>query len=100
VKIGKHLAWKGMRRIPHNRIHKILVSMGKVKKTDKKIRRKKWARYERRHSNSLWHTDFCEIGGKQLISCIDDAFGGAQPSTRRPLPGVTLWLVETMENRI
>jgi putative transposase len=73
VKIEKHLAWKGMRHIPHNRIHRILVSMGKVKKTDKKIRRKKWVRYERRHSNSLWHTDFCEIEGKQLISYIDDA---------------------------
>lgn len=39
----------------------------------KKIRRKKWVRYERKHSNSLWHTDFCEVEGKQIISFIDDA---------------------------
>ena len=44
-----------------------------MKVITKKIRRKKWVRYERRHSNSLWHTDYCEIEGKQLISYIDDA---------------------------
>jgi len=74
VKIEKHLAWKGMKHIPHNRIHRILLEAGKVKAIDKKIRRKNWVRYERRHSNSLWHTDFCELEkGKQLISYIDDA---------------------------
>ena len=59
--------------IPHNRIHRILLQAGKVKVCDKKIRRKKWVRYERRHSNSLWHTDFCDFEGKQIISVIDDA---------------------------
>ena len=73
TKIEKHLQWKGMQHIPHNRIHTILKVLGKVKQLDKKIRRKKWVRYERRHSNSLWHTDFCEIENQQLISYIDDA---------------------------
>jgi len=59
--------------IPHNRIHKILAEAGKVEFVDKKIRRKKWVRYERRHSNSLWHTDFCEINGRHVIAYIDDA---------------------------
>lgn len=74
VKIEKHLAWKKMKHMPHNRIHKILLEAGKVKVMDKKIRRKKWVRYERRYSNSLWHTDYCELEEKeQLISYIDDA---------------------------
>lgn len=73
TKIEKHLQWKGMQHIPHNRIHLILKVLGKVKPLDKRIRRKKWVRYERRHSNSLWHTDFCEMDGQQLISYIDDA---------------------------
>lgn len=72
VKLELHLA-KGGRRIPHNRIHRILLEAGKVRESVKKIRRKKWVRYERRHSNSLWHTDFCEIEGKQVIAYIDDA---------------------------
>ena len=59
--------------IPHNRIHRILSEAGKVEFIDKKIRRKKWVRYERYHSNSLWHTDFCEIDGKHVIAYIDDA---------------------------
>lgn len=59
--------------IPHNRIHRILAEAGKVKFMNKKIRRKKWVRYERQHSNSLWHTDFCEIEGKHVIAYIDDA---------------------------
>lgn len=59
--------------IPHNRIHRILAEAGKVEFVEKRIRRKKWVRYERRHSNSLWHTDFCEINGKQVIAYIDDS---------------------------
>ena len=74
VKIEKHLAWKGMKHIPHNRIHRVLLEAGKVKVMNKKIRRKKWVRYERRHSNSLWHTDYCELEEKeQLLSYLDDA---------------------------
>lgn len=59
--------------IPHNRIHRILAEAGKVVFVDKKIRRKNWVRYERRHSNSTWHTDFCEINGRYVIAYIDDA---------------------------
>lgn len=74
TKIEKHLQWKGMQHIPHNRIHTILKVLGKVKTLDKKIRRKKWIRYQRDHSNSLWHTDYCELEEKeQLLSYIDDA---------------------------
>jgi putative transposase len=65
TKIEKHLQWKGIGHIPHNRIERILKSLGKVKFLNKKIRRKKWVRYERPHSNDLWHTDFCEIENKQ-----------------------------------
>ena len=45
-----------------------------VKHIDKKVRRKNWVRYERKHSNSLWHTDFTEDDeGKQIMAYIDDA---------------------------
>ena len=73
VKIEGYLRECGMKHIPHNKIHRILKLNGKVKMSNTKIRRKKWVRYERRHSNSLWHTDYCEIEGKQLIAYIDDA---------------------------
>ncbi len=73
VKIELYLKLNRKPHLPHNRIQKILEQAGKTQKIDKKIRRKKWVRYERKHSNSLWHTDFCEVEGKQIISFIDDA---------------------------
>jgi len=44
----------------------------------KKKMRRKWIRYEREYSNSLWHTDWHTIRdsrwqGKQLIAFEDDA---------------------------
>ena len=73
TKIELYLRLNGKKHIPHNRIHGILAAAGKAHRLEKKIRRKKWIRYERKHSNSLWHTDYCEVEGKQIISFIDDA---------------------------
>jgi len=46
--------------ISHNKIHKILKKLNLAKTEPKKSKRRKWIRYERRHSNSLWHTDWFE----------------------------------------
>jgi putative transposase len=60
--------------IPHNRIYRILKKEGLVKDEPKKQkRRKKWVRYQRRHSNSLWHVDWFEENGEQVIIFEDDA---------------------------
>ena len=61
------------RHIPHNRIHRVLKSMGLALSEPKKQRRK-WVRYERKYSNSLWHTDWTLVEGKGwLIAYPDDA---------------------------
>lgn len=74
VKMEKYHEFLGIPRIPHNRIHRILTEAGIAKPIQKKIKRKKWIRYERRHSNSLWHTDFSDAeDGKIVIAYIDDA---------------------------
>jgi len=64
---GKH--------IPHNRIHRILVSLKLAKKLLKKILRKKdWIRYERRHSLTAVHIDWHYYGnGIWVFAVIDDA---------------------------
>ena len=72
VKMEKYLKNKGI-RIPHNRIHKIMLQEKLARKEPKKSRRRKWVRYERRHSNSLWHTDFSDFGDKYLMAYEDDA---------------------------
>jgi len=62
---GKH--------IPHNRLHRILKEHGLVCTQPNKSKRRKWIRYERKHSNSLWHIDYSGLNRKQLCAIIDDA---------------------------
>jgi len=61
--------------LPHNRIHKILKNLNLAKNEPKKQKRRKYIRYERRHSNSLWHTDYAEdkSENKHFIPYEDDA---------------------------
>ncbi|MBI3623957.1 transposase, partial [Candidatus Pacearchaeota archaeon] len=72
VMIEQYLDEKGV-HIGHNRIHKILLGAKLAKEEHRKKNRRKWVRYERKHSNSLWHTDWFEYKGKQSIIYIDDA---------------------------
>ena len=62
------------KHIPHNRIHAVLKGMGLARDEPRKQVRKKWIRYERKYSNSMWHTDWTLIDGKGwLIAYLDDA---------------------------
>jgi len=72
VNIEKVLDLKGV-HIPHNRIHFILRQEGLAKEQPAKSRRRKWVRYERKHSNSLWHADWFEFRERQIILYEDDA---------------------------
>ena len=65
---GKH--------INHNRIHRILLSLGMAKSKGKKdIRKKDWIRYERRHSLTAVHIDWYYYAPMQLwvFAVLDDA---------------------------
>ena len=47
------------KHIGHNRIHKIMIRLGYAKSKKKKdIRKKRWIRYERRHSLTAVHIDW------------------------------------------
>jgi putative transposase len=62
--------------IPHNRIHKIMLSLGLAKaKKNKDIRKKTWIRYERRHSLTAVHIDWHFNAEKRIwvFQVIDDA---------------------------
>jgi len=60
-------------KLSHNKIHTVLAKHGLTKREPKKSKRRKWVRWERRHSNSLWHTDWSDKFGKQIILIEDDA---------------------------
>lgn len=72
VTLEKILDREGI-HIPHNRIHRILKEEGISRNEPKKQKRRKWIRYERKHSNSLWHGDWFEHHGKHIVVFEDDA---------------------------
>jgi putative transposase len=62
------------KNIGHNRIHKILLSLGFAKKKNKKdIRKKNWIRYERKHSLTAVHIDWHYQNLTWVFAVIDDA---------------------------
>jgi putative transposase len=72
VALEKILDSKGV-HIGHNCIHRILKEEGLAKNEPRKQRQRKWIRYERRYSNSLWHADWFEEQKDQIILFEDDA---------------------------
>jgi transposase InsO family protein len=62
------------KHIGHNRVHKILVLLGYAKRMNKKdIRKKKWIRYERKHSLTAVHIDWHYFKGTWVFGVEDDA---------------------------
>ena len=62
-------------RISHNRIHMYLKAADLAHEDPQKKKRRKWVRYERKHSLSAGHIDWHESGWSDLKVCviIDDA---------------------------
>ena len=58
--------------IPHNTIHQILRSKGLAEEQPKKNKRRKWIRYERTYSNSMWHTDWKKLDDGRWFLCYQD----------------------------
>jgi putative transposase len=60
--------------LPHNSIHAILKENGRALPQPSKQKRRKWVRYEREHSMSLWHMDWKQLwDGRWWIAAEDDA---------------------------
>ncbi|MEK9201687.1 MAG: DDE-type integrase/transposase/recombinase [Patescibacteria group bacterium] len=72
VNMERILSYNGQ-SISHNRLHKILKRLGLSRREEKKSKRRKWIRFERKHSNSLWHIDWSTFQRKQLVAILDDA---------------------------
>ena len=62
------------KHIGHNRINQILIFLGYAKKKNKRdIRKKKWKKYERRHSLTAVHIDWHYFKGVWVFCVEDDA---------------------------
>ena len=91
IALEKILDSKGV-HIPHNRIHCILKEEGLAKEEPHKQKRRRWIRYERRYSNSLWHADWFEEQRDKVILFEDDA--------SRFITGYGVFINATTENTI
>jgi putative transposase len=68
-----HIRARYSQNIPQNKIHKYLIELGFAKPDPRKQKKRKRCRYERKHSLSLLHADWCECYGKHMIAYEDDA---------------------------
>ena len=63
--------------IPHNTIYRVLLGHGCIEVNMRKRKQRKWVRFEREHSMSLWQGDWKEVtidGQKKwLIAFMDDS---------------------------
>jgi putative transposase len=61
--------------VPHNRLHTFMLSEGLAVENEKKKKRRKWVRYERKHSMSAGHIDWHEDekDGIKVCAILDDA---------------------------
>ena len=70
--VSKMLEKEGV-KISHYKVYCLLKSAGLIHMLSKKRKKKKWVRWQRRHSLSLWQTDWSVFRGKLLIVILDDA---------------------------
>ena len=60
--------------IPHNRIHRVLKEKGLAREEPRKQMKRRWVRYEREYSDSMWHVDWTLLeGAGWMIAYLDDA---------------------------
>ena len=83
--------------ISHRRICRIMKSNGLIVSSPAKSRKRKWVRYERLYSNSMWHTDWhamkdLRMKDLNLITYLDDA--------SRCVTGAALFEEATSENAV
>lgn len=74
--LRKYIAKNRRICISKNKIHEYLLSLGYAEESSRKKRQRKYRKYERHHSMTLWHTDWKEIyinsEKKYLTVFIDD----------------------------
>ena len=58
--------------IPYNTIRDMLKNEGVASAESKKSSKRKWVRYERTYSNSMWHTDYKQLSDGWRFLCYED----------------------------
>ena len=70
----KHVDHLVDQHIARDIIHKIILSEERAREEKGKKKQRSYVRYERKHSNTLWHTDYTQLSdGRWLIMYEDDS---------------------------
>ena len=93
LNLEKYFMIKLKRKISHNKIHKVLKEEGKAIDEPKKQQRRKWVRYERKHTNSMWHVDWTELPDRSYLIVYED-------DASRFIVGYGIFEAATMENAL
>lgn len=75
-RLEKVLEFKYHKHVPHNAIHRVLLEEGLAgENKKKKLRRKPWVRYERKHSLTAVHLDWhtSKFNRKEVCVVLDDS---------------------------
>ena len=64
--------------ISYQAVYKILGAAGRIERSSAKSKKRKWVRFERKHSNAMWHVDWHtmkdpRLKGLNLVVYLDDA---------------------------
>ena len=91
-RIRKYLKRKGI-IIAKNNIYRILLSLNMVDNSNNKTKQRKYIKYERKHSNSLWHMDWTKYSDSEKLIIIED-------DASRFIVGMGIYSEETIDNTI
>ena len=60
--------------VPKDDVHRVLLENGPAREERAKKRRRRYVRYGRRHSSTLWHADYTQLeDGRWMIVYVDDS---------------------------
>ncbi len=92
LSIEKYLLNKGI-KISHNIIYKVLLKKNMVNEDINKKNQRKYIKYERKHSNSLWHMDWTKYNDNEKLIIIED-------DASRFIVGFGVYNEETIDNTL
>jgi hypothetical protein len=80
-------------KVSHNIIYKVLLKYNMVDQSMNKKKQRKYVKYERKHSNTLWHIDWTEYNKNEKLIIIED-------DASRFIVGFGVYTEETIDSTI
>ena len=80
-------------KVSHNIIYRVLLKYNMVDQSMNRKKQRKYAKYEREHSNTLWHIDWSRYSDEEKLIIIED-------DASRFIVGFGVYTEETIDNTV